>query len=86
MYSEVISSPRYEDFDIEYQHKNPWAHLGMGLAVCNTKYPDADISPYLQLENIDPKWLKAIGYTGPAAEVQKTREEKRHIQTDGSIQ
>ncbi|KAJ4321385.1 hypothetical protein N0V94_002922 [Neodidymelliopsis sp. IMI 364377] len=86
MYSEVISSPRYEDFDIEYQHKNPWAHLGMGLAVCNIKYPDADISPYLQLENIDPKWLKAIGYGGPAAEVQKTREEKRHIQTDGLIQ
>lgn len=84
MYAEVIASPRYEDFEIEYQHKNPWAHLGMGYAVCNKKYPDSDVSPYLQLENIDPKWLKAIGYEGPAGEVQQTREEKTHVRTDGS--
>ena len=57
-------------------HKNPWAHLGMGYAVCNVKFPDSDISPYLQVENIDPQWLKAIGYEGPALEVQKIQDEK----------
>lgn len=86
MYAEVIASPRYEDFEIEYQHKNPWAHLGMGYATCNKKFPDSDVCPYLQLENIDPKWLEAIGYEGPAEEVQKIREEKTHVSTDGSIQ
>jgi hypothetical protein len=48
----------------------------MGYAVCNKEFPNADVSPYLCLENIDPKWLKAIGYEGPALEVQKVREEK----------
>jgi hypothetical protein len=75
-YSEVIATPRYEDFEISYLHKNPWAHLGMGFAKCNIAYPDADVSPYLALENIDPKWLKAMGYEGPALEVQKAKEEK----------
>jgi hypothetical protein len=84
MYAEVIAAPRYEDFDIEYQHKNPWAHLGMGYAVCNKKYPEADISPYLQVENIDPKWLKAIGYDGPAEQVQQAKRQRTHVETDGS--
>lgn len=75
-YIEIIETPRYEDFDIEYMHKNPWAHLGMGYAVCNVKFPNSDISPYLQVENIDPQWLKAIGYEGPAFEVQKIQDEK----------
>lgn len=57
-------------------NKNPWAHLGMGYAKCNVAFPDADVSPYLSLENIDPKWLRAIGYEGPAHEVEKIREQK----------
>lgn len=72
-YSEVIETPRYEDFEITYLHKNPWAHLGMGMAKCNVAFPNSDVSPYLALENIDPKWLKAIGYEGPALEVEKAR-------------
>ncbi|CAO2658339.1 Nn.00g060620.m01.CDS01 [Neocucurbitaria sp. VM-36] len=78
-YSEVIEDPRYEDFHIEYLHKNPWAHLGMGFAVCNKKFPDADVSPYLQVENVDPRWLKAIGYEGPAREVQRAKEAKEEM-------
>jgi hypothetical protein len=79
-YAEVIETPRYEDFDIEYLHKNPWAHLGMGYAKRNKQFPEADVSPYLQLENIDPEWLKAIGYDGPAGEVQKAREQKEEVE------
>lgn len=75
-YLELIRQPRYEDFEIQYENKNPWAFLGMGYAMCNAKFPDSDVSPYLQLENIDPKWLKAIGYEGPAEEVAKARELK----------
>jgi hypothetical protein len=48
----------------------------MGNAMCNVKFPDSDVSPYLQLENIDPLWLKAVGYAGPALKVQKLRDEK----------
>lgn len=75
-YSEVTEAPRYEDFEIEYMHKNPWAHLGMGSSVCNVQFPNSDLSPYIAVENIDPKWLKAIGYPGAADEVQKVKENK----------
>lgn len=90
-YAEVIATPRYEDFHIEYQHKNPWAHLGMGYAVCNKNFPNSDVSPYLALENIDPKWLKAIGYEGPALVVEKVREQKeepevKRTAADGGIE
>ena len=61
-YQQVIDSPRYEDFDIAYFNKNPWGHLGMGWTVENRKGPTgADCSPYLNLNNIDPKWHEAIG-------------------------
>jgi hypothetical protein len=79
-YAEVIAAPRYEDFEIEYLHKNPWAHLGLGNAICNVKFPDSDVSPYLRLENMDPQWLKAIGYEGPALEVEEARQEKEEPQ------
>jgi hypothetical protein len=48
----------------------------MGYAQCNVEYPNSDVCPYLALENIDPKWLKAIGYGGPALEVERAREAK----------
>jgi hypothetical protein len=82
-YSEVIASPRYEDFEISYLNKNPWAHLGMGYAQCNVDYPNADVSPYLALENIDPQWLKAVGYEGPALVAM---EEKEHTAVDGGVE
>jgi hypothetical protein len=81
-YIDVIESPRYEDFEIQYLHKNPWAHLGMGAALSNVTQ-GADISPYIQLENIDPRWLKAIGYKAAASEVQKERVAKDKIETNG---
>ena len=59
-------------------NKNPWAHLGMGYSMSSVKFQegkeDADVSPYIQLENIDPKWLEAIGYKGPAKRVREAQE------------
>ncbi|KAF2769857.1 FAD/NAD(P)-binding domain-containing protein [Teratosphaeria nubilosa] len=61
-YQQVIEKPRYEDFEIEYFSKNPWACLGMGWTVENRAgFGNADNSPYLNLNNIDPKWYEAIG-------------------------
>jgi hypothetical protein len=54
----------------------------MGYAQCNVEYPNSDVSPYLALENIDPKWLKAIGYEGPALEVQRAREVKEGVKVE----
>jgi len=42
-----------------------------------------DLRPYLQLENIDPRWLNAIGYEKPAEEVQAVREDKEKVGTSG---
>lgn len=61
-YQQVISTPRYEDFDISYFDKNIWASLGMGFAVENRKAPgEADCSPYMNLNHIDRKWYEATG-------------------------
>jgi len=72
----VIGDPRYEDFEIKYHYKNPWAHLGLGYAMENRKTEGGDWSPYLKMENIDPKWLEAVAHkpevTTSSAEVKET--------------
>ncbi|EOD43371.1 putative flavin-binding monooxygenase protein [Neofusicoccum parvum UCRNP2] len=60
-YIRTIESPRFEDYEIKYQNgRNMWAYLGMGLSRDN-KVPGSDLSPYLNLKQIDPKWLEAVG-------------------------
>ncbi|KAI9737885.1 MAG: hypothetical protein M1834_009255 [Cirrosporium novae-zelandiae] len=59
-YQEVIKHPRWEDFDIEYEDpKHMWKFLGRGFAKAN-KVPGEDISPYLSVDAIDPKWWEAV--------------------------
>jgi len=59
-YQQVIEHPRYEDFHIVYGDSNPWAHLGMGWTIEGRKGPEnSDCSPYLNVNNIDPKWCVA---------------------------
>ncbi|KAK0363158.1 hypothetical protein LTR91_023303 [Friedmanniomyces endolithicus] len=61
-YQQVIEHPRYEDFHIVYGDSNPWAHLGMGWTIEGRKGPEnSDCSPYLNVNNIDPKWYGATG-------------------------
>lgn len=61
-YQKLIEVPRYEDFEIKHFDKNPWAFLGMGWTMENRAGPEkADCSPYLTIENIDPKWYEAVG-------------------------
>lgn len=60
-YQQVIDQPRYEDFDIRSFHENPWACLGMGWTIQDRKGPkEADVSPHLGLQEIDPKWWESI--------------------------
>ncbi|KAF2194076.1 FAD/NAD(P)-binding domain-containing protein [Zopfia rhizophila CBS 207.26] len=87
-YREIIETPRYEDFDIQYRHKNPWAHLGMGCVKSNLQeeiQKGADLSPYLQLENIDPKWLEAVGSPGMAKQVKEEQEKKEKTVTNWEV-
>ena len=56
----------------------------MGYANLNVK-EGGDLSPYLQPENIDPKWLKAIGYKSPAMVVEKERAAKDKVGTGGEV-
>lgn len=46
-----------------YKDKNPWAHLGVEWTVENRlgEAGGADNSPYLKLNNVDPRWHAAIG-------------------------
>ena len=57
--------------------------MGFGYSMMNGK-EGADLSPYIQVEKIDPKWLKAIGYKGAAKEVSKKRARMDSVATDGS--
>ena len=62
-YQQVIEQPRYEDFDLAYFDNNPWAHLGMGWTVQDRLGPkQADMCPYLSLDNIDPKWYVRVRF------------------------
>lgn len=62
---QVVINPRWEDYEISYQHDNPFASLGMGqldlLTPEGKKGPD--LSEYIQPENIDPKWVEAMKET-----------------------
>ncbi|KAI9372983.1 putative sterigmatocystin biosynthesis monooxygenase stcW [Aspergillus egyptiacus] len=72
-YQEVIERPRYEDFEISYGDANPWAHLGMGWTMLDRAGgKQADVSPHLCLENIDPVWFEAIG-----GDVDMLREQRK---------
>ena len=77
-YIETIKTPRFEDFDIDYigpARKNMWAFLGMGTvrALVNKE----DVSPYLNVENIDPHWMKATGMGATKIAEAKLNELKR---------
>ena len=60
-YIEAIRTPRYEDFDIKYlgpAKQNRWDWLGMGTV--RDLVEQKDVSPYLSVDNIDPKWMAAM--------------------------
>ena len=54
----------------------------MGDAMRTKLFPEADVSPYLAVENIDPQWLKAIGYEGSAGVVEGVRERKEGVEVE----
>lgn len=61
-YIEAVRTPRYEDFEITHlgpAKKNRWAFLGMGTTPALVE--KGDVSPYLNVENLDPKWMEAMG-------------------------
>ena len=68
---DVITEPRYEDFDIAYHYKNPWAHPGIGYSMKNRK---KKFSPYRSQDQIDSKRLDAVGGP-PVNEASKIEEQ-----------
>ncbi|KAK1975923.1 cyclohexanone monooxygenase [Colletotrichum cereale] len=71
-YMDTIGLPRYEDYDMTYlgpSKKNRFAYLGMGAARATVE--KGDQSPYLAIDKIDPRWLKASGI-----DVEKVLEHK----------
>jgi hypothetical protein len=79
----LLGVPRYEDFEISHFGKNPWEFLGLGWTVENRLGPEkADCSPYLCVENVDPKWYEACG--GNVEDLRKlakeAREERREVE------
>jgi hypothetical protein len=45
VFFDILSSPRFEDYDINYHSDNPFAWLGNGFSV--REYNDSDLSYYL---------------------------------------
>ena len=90
-YQQAIAQPRYEDFDIEYNDKNPWAFLGLGYTVENRKgVGEADCSPYLNLNNIDPKWrvrrnLADTGFANVCVGMRRLGETRRGFLSSRTI-
>ncbi|KAF9761613.1 hypothetical protein IL306_003765 [Fusarium sp. DS 682] len=56
-YRDAIEDPRWEDMEIKYHSKNRFQYLGYGFAPVDlSTEPNADRSPYLQVENLDPRF------------------------------
>ena len=80
-YIEAIKTPRYEDFDITYlgpAKKNMWAFMGMGHT--RALIEKGDVSPYLNVENIDPEWMKAVNIDG-----EKVKDAKKEAVDDQQV-
>ena len=57
---EMLTHPRWEDYEIEYKDKNNmWAFMGLGF-VRKHRQEGADLAWYLKTESIDPRWIKEI--------------------------
>lgn len=75
-YMKLLGVPRYEDFDIATFSKNPWEFLGLGWTAENRQGPEkADCSPYLCLENMDPRWYEVCG--GDVKDLEKVARDER---------
>ena len=48
-YFDVLSTPKFEDFDIEYESGNRWGWLGNGFST--TEYGGRDVTYYLDDEH-----------------------------------
>jgi hypothetical protein len=81
-YMKLLGIPRYEDFEISRFSANPWEFLGLGWTMEERLGPqEADVSPYLSLANVDPKWYAACGgdverLKGLAREAREREREK----------
>ena len=64
-HTRVMKTPRWEDFEYSYKKNesgvedNPFSYLGMGW-VPEMFDPESDDSPHMAVENIDPKWARAM--------------------------
>ncbi|QGI92395.1 hypothetical protein CEK26_005464 [Fusarium fujikuroi] len=58
-FRDAIQDPRWEDMEIKYHSRNRFLYLGYGFAPIDlSTSPDADRSPYLKLENLDPRFYE----------------------------
>ncbi|EWG54448.1 hypothetical protein FVEG_17322 [Fusarium verticillioides 7600] len=58
-FRDAIQDPRWEDMEIKYHARNRFQYLGYGFAPIDlSTSPDADRSPYLKLENLDPRFYE----------------------------
>ncbi|PVH69195.1 flavin-binding monooxygenase-like protein [Cadophora sp. DSE1049] len=59
-YREMLKNVRWEDYHIQYRNQNNmWAFMGNGFSLPQ-KTPNMDLSPYIEENKIDPRWLKAL--------------------------
>ncbi|PSN66538.1 FAD/NAD(P)-binding domain-containing protein [Corynespora cassiicola Philippines] len=58
-FRKAIEDPRWEDMEIKYHSRNVFQYLGYGYAPADlSTAPDADRTPYLKLENLDPRFYE----------------------------
>ncbi|EWZ00020.1 hypothetical protein FOYG_03932 [Fusarium oxysporum NRRL 32931] len=58
-FRDAIQDPRWEDMEIKYHSRNRFQYLGYGFAPIDlSTSPDADRSPYINLETLDSRFYK----------------------------
>ncbi|KAK5065111.1 hypothetical protein LTR84_000947 [Exophiala bonariae] len=77
VYMDLLKEPRFEDYEIVYQHGNPFGFLGNGFSI--KEFDGSDLSYYLGTDDDPGALLPTRAYTNGAAK------EIPHVNRDISI-
>jgi hydroxyversicolorone monooxygenase len=77
-YQKAIARVRWEDMEMQWNGEKEWGNMWGWMGTGSTPEIEnhLDVSPYLNVKEIDPKWLEAVGYKGDMKEVVRAEKDK----------
>jgi hypothetical protein len=73
-YIEMTTTPRYEDFNIKYEHAEMFSFMGLGFT--RNQVEDGDLSPYMSMGALEKKFYD---FRGLADEEERVRDRSLEV-------